>query len=311
MARANLRREAHRRVEVSAAQAEANGHPRILIADHDPATRTLVECALRGADFHVTSASDGREALTQLSRTKFDLALLDIWMPRLNGLEILKALRKRKTPPKVIVITSDCNASTLIKAMNGRATRCVIKPIDPKALVATVRESLAMKSQPPRIEVISGTAEWVELRLPCTLEAAELIESFMNSLEADLSADTRASVGQVFHELLLNAIEWGGRLDPHRKVQVAFLRTRHMLLYRIADPGPGFRFSNLSHAAIAHEGAPTEHQDIRRRKGLRPGGFGLVLAKANADELLYNEAQNEVVFVKYLDMKPAETPQAK
>jgi anti-sigma regulatory factor (Ser/Thr protein kinase) len=43
------------------------------------------------------------------------------------------------------------------------------------------------------------------------------------------------------------------------------------------------------------------HDRIRKQKGLRPGGFGLVLVKANADELLYNEAQNEVVFVKYLD----------
>jgi anti-sigma regulatory factor (Ser/Thr protein kinase) len=110
----------------------------------------------------------------------------------------------------------------------------------------------------------------------------------------------------VFHELLLNAIEWGGHMDGHRKVQVSYLRMRHMLLYRIADPGKGFRFSNLEHAAIAHNGEPTEHQNIRQRKGLRPGGFGLVLANANADEMLYNEAQNEVVFVKYLDGRAAE-----
>jgi hypothetical protein len=40
---------------------------------------------------------------------------------------------------------------------------------------------------------------------------------------------------------------------------------------------------------------------VRQQKGLRPGGFGLLLAKANVDDLLYNEAQNEVVFVKYLE----------
>jgi anti-sigma regulatory factor (Ser/Thr protein kinase) len=74
-----------------------------------------------------------------------------------------------------------------------------------------------------------------------------------------------------------------------------------MLLYRIADPGRGFKFAGLSHAAVAHKGEPTRHGQIRERKGLRPGGFGLVLVKANADELIYNESQNEVVFVKYLD----------
>jgi anti-sigma regulatory factor (Ser/Thr protein kinase) len=99
----------------------------------------------------------------------------------------------------------------------------------------------------------------------------------------------------------MNAIEWGGRLDPHRKVRIACLRAKRMLLYRIADPGPGFRLEDLSHAAIAHDGDPMEHMKIREEKGLRPGGFGLLLVHAKVDELLYNEARNEVVFVKYLD----------
>jgi anti-sigma regulatory factor (Ser/Thr protein kinase) len=228
----------------------------------------------------------------------------------MNGLDVLKALRRKKSPPKVIVITSDGAAQVILQAIHDRACRCLAKPVDAQSVVAVVREALARKSQPPRIEVISGKPGWVELRLPCTLEAAELIESFMNSLEADLPAETRAAVSQVFHELLLNAIEWGGHLDPHRKVRVSYLRARHMILYRIADPGRGFRFANLRHAAIAHNGEPTEHQGIRQRKGLRPGGFGLVLAKANADELLYNEAQNEVVFVKYLNGTQPEMPLA-
>jgi DNA-binding response OmpR family regulator len=275
----------------------------ILVADSDRATRDLIAGALRAENFSVTTASDGKEALAHLAKSKFDLALLDVWMPRMNGLDVLKALRKRKSPPKVIVITSDGATSMILKAISERACRCIAKPIDPQSLLSLVRESLARKSQPPHIEVISGTPSWIELRLPCTLEAAELIESVMNSIEADLPAETRGAVGQVFHELLLNAIEWGGRLDPHRKVRVSYLRARHMLLYRISDPGRGFRFADVRHAAIGHNGEPTEHQGIRKRKGLRPGGFGLVLASASADELLYNEAHNEVVFVKYLNGK--------
>jgi anti-sigma regulatory factor (Ser/Thr protein kinase) len=79
-----------------------------------------------------------------------------------------------------------------------------------------------------------------------------------------------------------------------------------MLLYRIADPGPGFNIEELPHAAIGHE--PTEpiaHVHVREAKGMRPGGFGLLMVRASVDELLYNEKRNEVVFVKYLDRKPA------
>jgi anti-sigma regulatory factor (Ser/Thr protein kinase) len=108
-------------------------------------------------------------------------------------------------------------------------------------------------------------------------------------------------VGQAFHELLLNAVEWGGKLDPNRKVRISYLRAKKMLMYRIADPGTGFKFADLEHAAISHmPDEPTKHDQIRQDKGLRPGGFGLLLTQATVDELIYNEKQNEVVFVKYL-----------
>ena len=73
-------------------------------------------------------------------------------------------------------------------------------------------------------------------------------------------------------------------------------------MYRIADPGPGFNIEDLPHAAIGQpSGDPIEHMDVREAKGIRPGGFGLLIVRASVDELLYNEKRNEVVFVKYLD----------
>ncbi len=75
-----------------------------------------------------------------------------------------------------------------------------------------------------------------------------------------------------------------------------------MLQYRIADPGPGFQFNGLEHAAIGQSpGDVITHTKVREEKGLRQGGFGLLMVKAMSDELLYNEKQNEVVFIKYLD----------
>src|SRR5262249_34905971 len=90
--------------------------------------------------------------------------------------------------------------------------------------------------------------------------------------------------------------------DPNRKVRIAYLRAQHMLMYRIADPGPGFRIEDLTHAAISYPAdEPMQHMPVREQKGLRPGGFGLLLGRSTVDELLFNEARNEVVFVKYLD----------
>lgn len=279
---------------------------RILVADDDRTTRMLVSEILRSGKYAVVTSADGADALKKLKTNKFDLTLLDVWMPRMNGLEVLAALRKTKAKPKVIVMTSDDTPETLLGAIREQAFQYIAKPIEPQSLLAVVRESLVKSNDPLPIEVVSARPEWVELVVPCTLETAQRIETFMAHMKSGLSEDDRRAVGQAFHELLLNAIEWGGKLDPKRKVQISYLRAKRMVLYRIKDPGPGFKFEELAHAAISHlPEEPTVHDEIRREKGIRPGGFGLVLAQANVDELLYNEKQNEVVFVKYLDAAAA------
>jgi two-component system, OmpR family, response regulator len=273
---------------------------RILVAEDDPTTRQWIVEILRAEQFTVIAVADGRAALKKLGTSKFDLVVLDVWMPKMNGLDVLAAMRRKKAPPKVIVITSDDTPGTLLAAVREQAHNYLAKPVERQTLLTLVCESLGPKSKVPPIEVISARPEWVELLVPCSMDCATRLENFMMQLEAGLSEEVRNAVAQAFHELLMNAIEWGGKLNPKRKVRISYLRAKRMLLYRIADPGPGFKFADLDHAAITHDDS-IEHGLIREKKGLRPGGFGLVLVKAKVDELLYNEAQNEVVFVKYLD----------
>jgi anti-sigma regulatory factor (Ser/Thr protein kinase) len=151
------------------------------------------------------------------------------------------------------------------------------------------------------VQLLSSRSEWIELLVPCTLDIADHIQNFLAWAFCDLPEEIRESVGSTLHELLLNAMEWGGKLDSAKQVRVAFLRGQRMLLFRISDPGTGFRLKDLTHAALNNApDKPCEHLQVREKQGLRPGGFGLLLARAAADELIYNEARNEVLFVKYL-----------
>lgn len=274
----------------------------ILVAEDDPTTRCLLRSVLKAGGFSVSTAADGIAAFKKLRARKFDLLLTDIWMPGLNGLELMGRLRQQAFPPKVVVMTSDDTPETVLRAVREQAYQYLKKPVEPEAVVELVRDVLAAKPALLPIEVLSARADWVELLVPCELEVASRISSFLNQLESDLSQDLREQIGQAFRELLLNAIEWGGKLDPNQKVRISYLRGRRMLLYRIADPGTGFRFEGLKHAAVANPAdQPWQHMEERNKKGLRPGGFGLLMVKSMADELLYNEAHNDVVFVKYLD----------
>ena len=285
----------------------------VLVADDDRTTRFAISSMLKKAGYAVTAVKNGAEALRNIQRRRFDLAFLDIWMPQLTGLEVLARVRAGESHPKIVIMTSDGTPETLLRAVREQAYEYLSKPFPPKDAVEVAQRALKENASPP-IEVISATPHWVELLIPCTREAAGRIQSFLMKLETDLSDDLRNTIGLAFRELLLNAVEWGGKLDPNRKVRIAYVRSSRMLLYRVADPGPGFSFEGLTHAAVGQPAEePIAHVAVRDKLGIRPGGFGIALTRAIADELLYNEAQNEVIFIKYLTASTgvadtAETP---
>jgi DNA-binding response OmpR family regulator len=258
---------------------------------------------LQEAGYIAVQAAGGPDALRALAEETFDVMMLDVSLPGMSGLDVLAVVQTLAAPPRVVIITADDTSETLLKAVRGQADRYITKPFAPGAILEIIDEVLAA---PPAaalpIEVVSARPEWVELVAPCSLRVADRIQSFMMRLEADLPDTVRQSVGQAFRELLANAVEWGGKLDPSRTVRISCIRARRMLLFRIADPGEGFDIERLTHAAINNpEGDPLQHAFVREEKGLRAGGLGLAITRSIVDELIYNEARNEVVFVKYLD----------
>jgi len=280
---------------------ENQARRRVLIADDDAPTRHGVARLLEKAGFDVSEAADGSAALSAIEQKQYDLVFLDIWMPHLSGLEVLARVRRGTSRPKVIVMTSDGTSETLLRAVKEQAYDYLGKPFPPRQAVEVAQRALSA-DQEPAIEVLSARPHWVELLIPCTREAAERIQTFMMKLESDLPESVRDTIASSFRELLLNAVEWGGQFDPNRKVRIASVRSSRMLMFRIADPGPGFSFSELSHAAVGQPGSePIAHVAVREKRGIRAGGFGILMTKASADELLYNEAQNEVMFIKYFD----------
>jgi len=274
---------------------------RILVADDDRTTRFAISSILQEHGYAVTAVANGVEALRSIQQVDFALAFLDIWMPEMTGIEVLARVRVRESQPKVIIMTSDGTPEMVLRAVQEQAYEYLTKPFPPVEAVELAKRALDRNASPP-IEVISARPHWVELLIPCTRDAAERIQSFLLKLEADLPDEMRSKIGMAFRELVLNAVEWGGKLDPNRKVRIACVRSSRMLLYRVADPGPGFSFKTLAHAAVAQPAdQPIAHAALREQLGIRAGGYGIAMTRALADELLYNEAQNEVIFIKYLN----------
>jgi anti-sigma regulatory factor (Ser/Thr protein kinase) len=150
------------------------------------------------------------------------------------------------------------------------------------------------------IEVVSLLPDGVELRVPSDLAVISPLQELVKQLEAGLSAETSEAISTAFREMLCNAVEYGGHLDPSALVEVKLMRVEHAFICRIKDPGDGFDPSSLDHAAINNPNDnPVRHASVREEKGLRGGGFGILLVSQLVDELVYNERHNEVEFVKY------------
>jgi two-component system, OmpR family, response regulator len=273
---------------------------RILVVDDDRGLRLALSTLLKDAGHDVETAGDGPDALALMQARAFDIVLLDIGLPSMSGLEVLARAQALATPPRVIMMTADDTPETVLESVRRQAFRYLRKPFPPNTIVDVVTDALG--SAGLSFEVVSARADWLELVAPCTLEMADRIQSFVMHLDAHLPEDVHEAVAAAFRELLTNAIEWGGKLDPNRKVRISCIRTKKMLLYKIADPGKGFDIDGLRHAAISNpDNDPIRHLQVREEQGLRPGGFGLAMTRSLVDELIYNEARNEVIFVKYVE----------
>lgn len=273
---------------------------KILVVDDDPALHQIIEGALAGEGFELHHASNATEGLDLLKNHIFDLALIDYVMPGMDGVEFLEHLRHDHPVLKTIMMTAYGTPNAVIGALSKKVCDFLVKPftiIDLKTAVKTVLDECI----PPDIIIISGEPHWVQLQVPCDLAAVPLLQKLLVQLKADLPEETREAMAYAFREMLNNAIEHGGKLDPTKYVEVLCIRLKRAIIYWIKDPGEGFDPENLEHAAVNNPaGDPFRHITVRDEKGLRAGGFGILLTDQLVDELVYNERRNELMFVKYL-----------
>ena len=190
----------------------------------------------------------------------------------------------------------------VIAALRARVFACFTPPFDARE-IARIAASAASDSQwRDDVQVLSARPGWVSVRVNCRMVTAERLLTFAKELSVQLPEETRLDMMQAFREILLNAMEHGAAFNPEQVVEVTAVRTGRALVFYVRDPGGGFRRESLTHAAIANPSDdPAAHIVLREKEGMRPGGYGLLVAAGTVDELLYSEIGNEVLLIKYVD----------
>jgi DNA-binding NarL/FixJ family response regulator/anti-sigma regulatory factor (Ser/Thr protein kinase) len=277
-----------------------------LFIDADPAVHAMLANVLDPQVWSVQHAPNNRAALTLADAMHFDLILTSEKTSGKKDVDLLRTIRRLRPHTRLIILTEESTPADVIASMRESAFSYFSRPFSPTSLAEMVRSAAEGPCWDDGIEVVSARPDWIRLVARCDLNTADRLMQFMHEI-ADLPEPESDAVATAFREILMNAIEHGGHFRADQYVEISYVRAKHMVMCRVKDPGEGFTLDEIKHAAIANpQDDPIRHMTYRDAKGLRPGGYGVLVVQKLVDELIYNEKGNEVLLVKYLDIAPME-----
>jgi len=273
----------------------------LIIGSHTQISRKIGD-ALTAADLPIEYSAGPADALKRLRIWPFAVVITSADSDIEENLALLEEMRSIRPDLKCIVLAHHSTPDKVIAALRARVYACFTPPFDTHEIAALTSRAASDNQSRDDIEILSARPGWVSIRANCRLITAERLLSFAKELSAQLPEDARLEIIQAFREILLNAMEHGAKFNPEQVVEVSAIRTARSMVFRVRDPGTGFRKDSLPHAAAANSSAdPTAHIMLRKEQGMRAGGYGLLLASGTVDELIYNETGNEAILIKYLD----------
>lgn len=273
---------------------------RVLLIGKDPQLGEAFELELAARNCLFDYATGSADALRRLRHAPYAVVITDPKSCIEEDLALLHEMRAIRPGVRLIVLAPSGTPEEIIAALRARVFLCKTAPFNPLDIASYAEQAATSTDSLVGIEVLSAHRNWISLRINSQILTAERLVSFLKEMQQDLAEGPREELMMAFHEILMNAIEHGAEFRPGKVIDVAAVHTERSIVFYVHDPGSGFRWESLEHAAVGNpEGDITRHVEVRDQKGMRPGGFGILIAKGVVNELIYSEIGNEVLMIKY------------
>jgi anti-sigma regulatory factor (Ser/Thr protein kinase)/CheY-like chemotaxis protein len=269
---------------------------RILVIDSDSAWVSQASVL----PYEIETAHGPLDALRRLRQRAFDVMVTSARTHIDEDLALLNESRQVRPGLKAIVLAPSATTPDVIAALRAQVFGCLIAPFTFTEVADMIRAAAEAVDWRDGIKVLAARAEWISLRVTCSLVTAERLTWFMAAMRSDVPDSVRDDLLYAFREVLMNAMEHGAGFDPEKVIDVSAVRTERAIVYYFRDPGAGFDTAAVSHPAIATTAAdPLAHLEYRATQGMRPGGFGMLIVRQLVDEVMYSETGNEVILIKH------------
>ncbi|MGA8731484.1 MAG: ATP-binding protein [Terracidiphilus sp.] len=274
---------------------------RVLLISGDARADESLEQALIELRCSFDRVTCNEDALRLLRSTPYPVVITDRGTGIEEDLGLVEEIREIQPGARIILLTPSGTTEEIIEALRQRVFLCKCAPFNAEEIANYVVSAIETADLPVGIEVLSARPDWISIRMNSHMLNADRLIAFFNQLRTTMTEQPREELMIAFREILNNAIEHGAQNDPSKFLQVAAVRTARTFVFHISDPGEGFRRDAIPHSALSNmPDQPTRHLEIREETGMRPGGYGLLLASGIVDELIYNEKGNEALLIKYI-----------
>jgi DNA-binding response OmpR family regulator len=184
---------------------EVGPPPRLLVVDDERSIREMLEIGLQSRGFEVRSVGDGPAAIPVIKEWKPELILLDVMLPKIDGLEMLPALR-RLTEAPIVMLSAKGEVDDRVSGLDRGADDYVAKPFEMSELVARLRSALR-RPRLEKIEAISYAGVEVVLATRTVRRAGRVLD--LSPLEYDLLVTLMPHPRRVFSREQLLDLVWG------------------------------------------------------------------------------------------------------